>query len=247
MATHHIGTSGWSYPHWQDAFYPQGLPPGQRLAHYAAHLGSAEINNSFYSLPSVKTLKHWRDSVPATFIFAAKASRYITHMKKLKDPVDPVTRFVERMDVLGDQLGPILFQLPPRWRCNHRRLATFLDALDDCHRWAFELRDHRWIGEETLSLLRRHNAAFCIYELDGYQSPQAVTADFVYLRLHGPAGPYQGDYDAAALDHWAGAVSDWLAEGLDVYCYFDNDEKGYAAHNARALAERLTQRLVGTG
>lgn len=242
MATHHIGTSGWFYPHWQGNFYPPGLPPEQRLAHYAAQLGSTEIDNSFYGLPSVETLKHWRDSVPAAFVFAAKASRYITHLKKLKDPMDPVTRFVARMDVLGDQLGPILFQLPPRWRCNGPRLATFLDALDDRHRWAFELRDHSWITDETLSLLQRHNAAFCIYELDGYQSPQAVTTDFVYLRLHGPAGPHQGDYDAAALDRWAGAITDWLADGLDVYCYFDNDENGYAVRNAQGLDERLTRR-----
>jgi uncharacterized protein YecE (DUF72 family) len=239
MAAHHIGTSGWSYDHWQGPFYPDGLPSAQRLAHYAKHLASAEIDNSFYKLPSAETLAHWRDTVPDGFVFAAKASRYITHMKKLNDPEDNVPRFVERMETLGDRLGPILFQLPPRWHRNGGRLGQFLDALDDRHRWVFEFRDHSWIDDKVLRLLERRNAAFCIYELDGYLSPRAVTADFVYIRLHGPDGPYQGDYDAAALDHWAGAITDWCGQGLDVYCYFDNDEAGHAVNNALALTDRL--------
>jgi uncharacterized protein YecE (DUF72 family) len=240
MATHHIGTCGWSYDHWEGPFYPEALPPVERLGHYAARLASVEIDNAFYRLPSAKTLAHWRDTPADDFIFAAKASRYITHMKKLNDPADSVPEFVERMDILGSRLGPILFQLPPRWQRDIDRLSAFCDALDDRHRWAFEFRDHSWIHDGILALLERRNAAFCIYELDGYRSPQVVTANFVYLRLHGPDGPYRGNYDAAALDRWAGAVADWCGRGLDVYCYFDNDEAGYAVQNALALAERLT-------
>ena len=177
--------------------------------------------------------------MPAGFVFAAKASRYITHMKKLKDPAEGVRRLVCRLDVLGERLGPILFQLPPRWHCNCERLEAFLEALDRRHRWAFELRDRSWIDDDTLALLRRRNAAFCIYELDGYLSPRAVTADFVYIRLHGPGAPYQGYYDAAALDRWACAIADWHTAGLDVYCYLDNDEAGYAVQNALALQDRV--------
>ncbi len=239
MARHHIGTSGWSYDHWHGPFYPAGLPPAERLAHYARRLASVEIDNAFYQLPSEDTLVRWREAVPAGFVFATKASRYITHMKKLMDPADNVPRFVERMETLGDKLGPILFQLPPRWHRNIERLERFLDALDHRHRWAFELRDHSWIDDSVLALLESRNTAFCIYELDGYLSPAQVTADFVYVRLHGPDGAYRGSYDDAALDHWADRIRAWTERGLDVYCYFDNDDAGYAVLNALALAERL--------
>ncbi|MCG6942332.1 MAG: DUF72 domain-containing protein [Thiohalocapsa sp.] len=239
MAAPYIGTSGWSYDHWHGPFYPAGLPPGGRLGHYAGRLGSVEIDNTFYKLPDADTLVKWRETVPPGFVFATKASRYITHMKKLKDPGDNVPGFVARMDALGEQLGPILFQLPPRWHRNTERLGAFLDTLEARHRWAFELRDRSWIDAAVLALLTAHNAAFCIYELDGYLSPAEVTADFVYIRLHGPDGAYRGNYDAAALDHWAEQISRWLGRGLDVYCYFDNDQAGYAARNALALSQRL--------
>ena len=214
MAKHHIGTSGWSYDHWHGPFYPAELPPAERLAHYAGQLASVEIDNTFYQLPSEGTLVRWREAVPAGFVFATKASRYITHMKKLKDEADNVPQFVERLE-------------------------RFLDTLDHCHRWAFELRDRSWIEDNVLALLESRNAAFCIYELDGYLSPAQVTADFVYVRLHGPDGAYRGRYDDAALDHWAARIRAWTERGLDVYCYFDNDEAGYAVLNAQALAERL--------
>jgi hypothetical protein len=136
-----IGTSGWSYDHWTGPFYPEGLPADRRLAHYATRLDCAEINNTFYSLPSVQTLAQWRDCVPEDFRFAVKASRYITHMKKLKDPDTGLGKFLPRIEGLGDRLGPILFQLPPKWRFDADRLAAFLDALPDGHRYALEFRD----------------------------------------------------------------------------------------------------------
>jgi uncharacterized protein YecE (DUF72 family) len=234
-----IGTSGWSYDHWSGVFYPPGLPSDQRLAHYTGHLSSTEINSSFYNLPSEKTVATWRETVPQGFVFAAKASRYITHMKKLKDPDTGVSHFLARMSLLGDRLGPILFQLPPRWRFNADRLGSFLAALGSGFRYAFELRDPSWLNDRTYELLSRYGVAYCIYELGGFLSPTEVTADFVYIRLHGPAAPYQGDYDTRILTGWAGAICGWLEEGLQVYCYFDNDEAGYAVRNAIELQEML--------
>lgn len=237
-----IGTSGWSYDHWVGPFYPSDLPASRRLAHYAQALESTEINHSFYSLPSEESLDGWRNSVPADFLFAAKASRYITHMKKLKDPEQGLATFLTRMSRLEDSLGPVLFQLPPRWQFNADRLESFLAALSRDFLYAFELRDHSWQNDRALELLTRYGAAFCIYELDGFLSPKEVTADFVYVRLHGPGGPYEGSYGQQTLAAWAEALSAWRGAGLDVYCYFDNDEAGYAVRNALTLREILAGR-----
>jgi uncharacterized protein YecE (DUF72 family) len=235
----HIGTSGWSYAHWSGVFYPPDLRAQDRLVSYAGRLHSAEINAAFYRMPTEQAVAHWRDSVDAGFVFAVKASRFITHAKKLKDPADTVPGFIERMDGLGGRLGPILFQLPPRWRRDRERLAGFLAALDRRHRYAFELRDPDWHDDEILALLDGHDCAFCIYELDGFLSPLEITADFVYVRLHGPDGAYRGSYGDAALASWAGRIRCWQAQGLDVYCYFDNDEAGYAPRNAMTLQRML--------
>lgn len=235
----HIGTSGWTYPHWRGAFYPEDLRDDQRLRFYAARLTSVEINNSFYRLPEESTLVRWRDATPADFVFAAKASRYITHMKKLKDPQASADRFMERMDVLGDKLGPILFQLPPHWRLNTNRLARFLETLDSDRRFAFEFRDPSWFDDRVYALLERHNCALCIYELAGMRSPRELTADFVYVRLHGPREAYRGSYDTRALARWAAALSAWRSEGRDFFCYFDNDEAGYAVRDALRLVDML--------
>ncbi len=232
----HIGTSGWSYKHWRGRFYPPDLPAGKWLAWYAGIFRSVEINHSFYRLPREETLEAWKGAVPQGFLFAAKASRFITHMKKLQDPGVTVPPFLERIGVLGDALGPILFQLPPGWRFDAERLSSFLGSLDASRRYAFELRDPDWINDRALEILSQRGAAFCIYDLDGRLSPKEVTADFVYVRLHGPGGPYRGSYDARTLSGWAGAFSAWLAGGREVFCYFDNDEKGFAAENARRLA-----------
>ncbi len=238
-AAAYIGTSGWSYPHWKGPFYPAELPDSRLLDYYCRYFHSVEINNSFYHLPSEQAVDGWREGTPADFVFAAKASRYITHMKKLKDPQAGLATFFGRMDRLGDKLGPVLYQLPPRWHCNPARLADFLAALPQDHRHAFEFRDESWINDEILALLREHRAAFCIYDLAGYQSPLQVTCDFVYIRLHGPQGAYQGNYDGRTLAAWARRIRKWLEDGLDVYCYFDNDEAGYAVENARDMQERI--------
>jgi uncharacterized protein YecE (DUF72 family) len=236
----HIGTSGWHYDHWRGPFYPEDLRPGDYLGFYRQKFHTVEINNSFYRLPSEKALADWRESVPAGFIFAVKASRYITHMKKLQDPETSLAPFLERVRLLGNRLGPILFQLPPRWRFNEERLHDFLQALPRDFRYALEFRDPSWLNDQAGRLLREHGAAFCIYELAGRISPLEVTADFVYIRLHGPGGAYRGRYDRHTLEDWAEAISAWAGRGLPVYCYFDNDEAGFAAQNALELEEMLT-------
>jgi uncharacterized protein YecE (DUF72 family) len=233
----HIGTSGWHYRHWKGPFYPRDLPDNCLLEHYVKHFQTAEINNTFYRLPEKETFAQWRDSVPDGFIFSVKASRYITHMKKLKEPEKAVGAFVERLEALGNKLGPILFQLPPRWQVNVDRLGRFLELLPGSHRYAFEFRDPSWFGDETDDLLAEKGAAFCIYDFERRQSPRSVTADFVYVRLHGPDGAYQGNYDDTALKDWAQSFSSWAGHGKEVFCYFDNDEKGYAALNALKLTE----------
>jgi uncharacterized protein YecE (DUF72 family) len=241
-----IGTSGWNYDHWRGPFYPEDLSSREWLSFYARHLGSVEVNNTFYQLPRERTLRDWSDAVPSDFLFSVKASRYITHMKKLKDPKDSLEQFLARVLTLGDRLGPVLFQLPPSWKVNPERFEGFLEEMRERGRdlptplrCAFEFRDESWFSDEVLGLLRAHEAAFCIYDLGGSQSPREVTADFVYVRLHGPGGRYEGSYGTEALSEWAGAFSTWTRKGIDVYCYFDNDDSGYAAKNAIALAEML--------
>lgn len=235
----HIGTSGWHYDHWIGTFYPEGLPKDAALEHYAGPFRTAEINNSFYRLPEKKTFAAWRDATPDGFLFSVKASRYLTHMKKLKDPQQPLEKLLDRVDALGDKLGPILFQLPPRWKLNVERLEDFLKALPDSYRYAFEFRDESWFDDRVYGLLEEHGAAFCIYDLAGRTSPKEITADFAYVRLHGPEGPYQGRYGKQRLASWAGAFSTWAESGREIYCYFDNDEAGYAPQDALVLREMM--------
>jgi uncharacterized protein YecE (DUF72 family) len=234
-----VGTSGWNYPHWAGTFYPGGLPEKEWLGYYAERLPSVEINNTFYRLPDHATLEHWRLGVPKSFIFSVKASRYITHMKKLKDPLQSTERFFRKIELLRGKLGPVLFQLPPRWKRNSERLESFLKQLPSGYTYTFEFRDHSWFDREIYSILEGYGASFCIYHLAGELSPKEVTADFVYIRLHGPGEAYQGRYNKESLSGWASASSVWSRQGKDVYCYFDNDQNGYAAQNAVELQEML--------
>ena len=235
----HIGTSGWSYDHWREVFYPPGLAAKRQLAYYRQYFRTVEINSSFYRLPSIASLRDWYGSVPDDFIFAVKASRYITHMKKLRDSRHAVTEFMSRVEVLRDKLGPILFQLPPHWHINAERFAAFLKLLPRGYRYAVEFRDPTWFSPRIYELLAEYAAAFCIFDLDRKLSPMEVTADFIYMRLHGPKGPYQGRYDDRALHGWAESIADWRRQGREVYCYFDNDEAAYAVQDATRLQSML--------
>ncbi|HCN88635.1 MAG TPA: DUF72 domain-containing protein [Oxalobacteraceae bacterium] len=229
----HVGISGWSYPHWRDRFYPPELPATQWLAFYSRHFGTVELNNSFYRLPSRETFAAWRQQTPARFVFSIKASRYITHMKKLKDPAQTLPPLLAAAKGLANKLGPLLFQLPPHWRPDTGRLRAFLQALPKGTQASFELRDPCWHKDPVLELLAEFNAAFCVYDLRGFTSPRAVTADFVYLRLHGPGEPYCGRYGTAALSNWAG----WLKQQKvrAAYVYFNNDQAAYAVRDALDL------------
>ncbi len=235
----HIGASGWHYDHWKGPFYPQKTPNKELLAHYARHFTTTEINNSFYKLPSEKTLMDWRDSTPAGFIFSVKASRFITHMKKLKDPELTLPSFLDRIDLLGDKLGPILFQLPPKWRFNENRFRRFVKALPEGHRYVFEFRDPSWINDASLDIMHGRGIALCIFDMAGETSAKETPGDFVYLRLHGPEENYGGSYDVQTLAGWVGAFSSWAAMGREIFCYFDNDEAGYAPLNAARLQEMV--------
>lgn len=233
----HIGTSGWHYQQWKGPFYAKGQPDDQLLAYYAKHFHTAEINNTFYQLPRELTVREWRDTVPEGFIFAVKGSRYISHQKKLKDPEQSLPKFLDRIELLREKRGPVLFQLPPKWGPNPDRLKAFLRVVPDEWRCAFEFRNPSWFEGQIEEVLSDSGAAFCIYDIDGRQSPRSVTADFVYIRLHGPDRPYSGRYQIRQLEGWADFVRRCTEEGRDVYCYFDNDENGYAALNASELQD----------
>jgi uncharacterized protein YecE (DUF72 family) len=234
-----IGTSGWHYKHWVGRFYPERWPDSKMLAYYQERFDTVEINNSFYRLPVESALESWRDSTPPDFLFAVKGSRFLTHMKKLKDAEAGMEKFFSRIDLLKNKLGPVLFQLPPNFGVNLGRLATFIDALPKWHRYAFEFRDESWNTPEVYDLLRSKNAAWCAFHLAGYESPIEVTTDFAYVRLHGPGGKYQGSYTDEALKKWAKRISKWKEELNAVYVYFDNDDSGYAAFNAQRLRALL--------
>lgn len=236
----HVGTSGWNFDSWAGDFYPEGLRKSDLLPEYARHFSTVEVNNSFYNLPSTKTARHWKDEAPDNFLFSCKASRYITHMKKLKDPDEGIDKMLHALEPLGDKLGPILFQLPPNWRVNAERLEAFLDKLPKGHRYTFEFRDPSWHCQEIYKLLEKHNAALCFYDYEKYQSPEKSTADFVYIRLHGPEETaYSGSYDGRTLAGYARKINRWRDEGKDVFCYFDNDEKACAPHDAEKLLQSL--------
>jgi len=240
--TIHIGTSGWHYGHWKGPLYPENIPSNQYLSHYTANFSTVEINNTFYKMPQEKTLRDWKKTASGDFIFSVKASRYITHMKKLKDPHKPVANFLEKVSILEKSLGPILFQLPPNWGVNPDRLKSFLDTLPDGYRYAIEFRDPSWFDERVYNLLMERGAAFCIYDFDRRESPREITADFIYIRLHGSDGPYRGKYSVQALAGWAGALSAWVKDVSEIFVYFDNDESGFAPKDALLLKSMIEDR-----
>ena len=234
-----IGTSGWQYSHWRKNFYPETLRRAEWLTHYSRVFDSVEVNASFYRLPEYGDIQRWCESTPAGFQFAVKAPRSITHFKKLKNCDSLVHTLVARLAAFGDRLGPLLFQLPPRWRCNPRRLDDFLALLPGDKYFTFEFRDSSWHCDEVFSMLKQHGAAFCIFDLDGNCSALETPADFVYVRLHGPRSAYTGNYRAPALRTWAGRAFGWQRQKKDVYVYFDNDERAYSAKNARRMLRMM--------
>jgi len=234
-----IGCSGWSYKDWKGPFYPADLKDADRLAFYQTRFSTTEINASFYRTPQVKAVENWAARAPPGFVFAWKASRFITHNKKLNDCADPVALVFGRMAALGRALGPALIQLPPQLRRNDDRLAGFLALPPKGVRLAVEFRHESWYCPEVFQTLAEFDAALCISDHHSAPSPWATPASWVYVRGHGPGGRYVGRYPQAELERWATAIRAWRGERRDVYAYFDNDVKSAAPLDALEL-KRLT-------
>ena len=241
MANARIGTSGWSYRHWHGGvFYPEDLKRGTELEFYAQHFDTVEINSSFYHMPQDKTMRGWARRVPDGFTYSLKASRFITHMRRLADIDDAVGLLVSRARLLGDKLGVLLFQLPPSFRCDLATLRAFTEKLPDDLRATFEFRHDSWFCDAVYEVLADRNAALTIADAPRYPCVERVTADFVYVRLHGHEKLYASEYTPEQLAGWAAKARTWLADGRDVYAYFDNDAMGYAVGNAKQLRGVLT-------
>jgi uncharacterized protein YecE (DUF72 family) len=237
-----VGCSGWQYRHWRGDFYPADLPQTRWFEHYARTFDTVEINNSFYRLPERATFASWARRAPLRFEFAVKASRFLTHMKKLKDPEEPIDRLFTRMRALGTHLGPVLYQLPPGWGADAGRLGHFLDALPRDARHVMEFRDPSWYAPAILDLLARRRVALCLHDMAGSATERVRLGPFVYVRFHGASAKYGGGYSEDRLRGWA----DWLAaqrhDGCDVYAYFNNDVGGHAPRDAVTLRRLLEER-----
>jgi len=234
-----IGTSGWYYNHWKELFYPAGLPKSKWFEHYAQHFDTVEINNTFYQLPKRETLKNWYKLAPKGFLYAVKANRYITHIKKLKDTSEALQRFFDRIGFLKGKLGPILYQLPPSLHQDLDLLEAFIKLLPRKRNAIFEFRNKSWYSEDTFKLLSQFGAGFCIHDMPGKESPRVVTADIIYIRFHGSTGKYSGRYSKSALHNWAKWLKEHKHEALAIYAYFNNDINAHAIKNAKQLKQQF--------
>ena len=234
-----VGCSGWQYRHWRGDFYPTELPQAKWFEHYAARFDTVEINNSFYRLPERATFAAWARRAPPAFRFAVKASRFLTHMKKLKDPEEPIERLFSRMRALGPHLGPVLYQLPPGWKADVERFAHFLAALPRDARHVVEFRDTSWYSPEVFRLMERRRVALCLHDMKGSATERARLGPFVYVRLHGATAKYGGGYGEDRLRRWADWLNGQREDGCDVYAYFNNDVGGHAPRDAVTLRRLL--------
>ncbi len=239
-----IGTSGFSYSHWEDGvFYPKGLAKTKQLEYYAKHFQTVELNNPFYRLPSVKTFSSWRERTPKGFIFSVKVSRYITHIKYLRQCKAAWKTFLERAEHLESKLGPFLFQLPPNWHKNLDRLENFLKLLGEKnkkHRYVFEFRHPSWFFKDTYNLFKKYkNISLCLADSPRWPFKEIITGDFIYIRMHGGKILYGSNYSKKELKQWGEKIKKWLKKKLDVYIYFNNDVQGFAVKNAKLLKKIL--------
>ena len=234
-----IGCSGWQYRHWRGGFYPARLPQSRWFEHYASVFDTVEVNNTFYRLPERATFAAWAERAPAGFEFAVKASRFLTHMKKLKDPEEPVERLFTRMTALGPHLGPVLYQLPPGWTLDVERFQQFLEILPKHVRHVVEFRNPSWYVPAIRSLTVAHEVAVCLHDMPGSAPRRDAVGAFVYVRFHGSSERYGGSYSEDRLQRWADWLNDRLDEGRDVYAYFNNDVGGHAPPNALTLRRML--------
>lgn len=234
-----IGTSGWVYKHWMGIFYPLHLPSNQQLSFYAQNFSTVEINFSFYRLPERSVFESWREQTPSGFLFAVKGSRYLTHMKKLKDPQEPLSRLMERVEGLQEKLGPILFQFPHTWHLNLERLQSFLELLQTYgqQRFTFEFRHSSWLIPQVYKLLENAGVALCLPVSPTVPLDVRLTAPWTYIRMH--TGQYGVGYSDEELSIWANRIRLFLQQETDVYIYFNNDPDGYAIHDAQHLCRLL--------
>jgi uncharacterized protein YecE (DUF72 family) len=237
-----IGTSGWEYDHWRGSFYPSDLRRDRWLEHYAERFDTVELNASFYRLPLRATFDRWATRVPDGFVYAVKASRYLTHVKRLKEPMEPLARLWGRADGLGPHLGPVLYQLPPRWKPDLERLAGFLAALPGGRAQAIEIRDPRWYGEETVAAIAAADVAVCLHDMPGSARAGPPTGPFAYVRFHGAGQRYGGRYPDAVLERWAASMVEWADGGMPVWAYFNNDIGGHAVVDAERLRAEVERR-----
>jgi len=234
-----VGTSGWHYEHWRGRFYPAELSKPRWLEFYARSFKTVELNNSFYHLPSEKAFANWRESSPEGFVYAVKVSRFITHIKKLRNVEDALEKFLERAKLLENKLGPLLYQLPPNLHRNDSLLEEFLSMLPKDLSHVFEFRHESWLDEGVFDLLRRYNAGFCIYDMPDLTTPLEATADFVYVRFHGRGWLYGGSYSDEELSRWAQDIKRLSKNKKTVYIYFNNDAEAFAVQNALTLMRKL--------
>jgi uncharacterized protein YecE (DUF72 family) len=232
-----VGTSGWQYRDWRGRFYPERLAQSQWLEHFAARFATVEVNNAFYRLPAASTFERWRARTPAGFVIAVKASRYLTHVRRLREPTDPVALLLSRMEPLGDRLGPVLLQLPPSLRAEPARLDETLRCFPPTVRVAVELRHRSWFTGEVRALLERHGAALCLADRDSRPvAPLWRTADWAYLRLHSGRGAGAPGYGDTALRSWALRLAELWGHGVEGFVYFNNDQRACAVRDAARFA-----------
>ena len=236
-----VGCSGWQYKHWRGDFYPLDVPVASWFDYYAARFDTVEINNSFYRLPEAATVARWAGRAPKRFLFAVKASRFLTHMKKLKEPEEPLTRLFERMQPLGRHLGPVLYQLPPGWKLDRQRLEHFLQVLPSGVRHVIEFREPTWYGDDVSGLLERYGVARCLHDMKGSATGQERVGPFVYVRFHGASGTYSGGYPTDRLERWATWLDEQRRAGREIYAYFNNDVGGHAPRDAVTLRRLLEE------
>ena len=241
MARARIGTSGWSYNHWENVLYPPGLPVGERLGRYTARFDTVELNASFYRWPREQTFASWRRRLPEGFELTVKAPRGLTHSRRLYSPEPWVERITAAWHALRERRGVLLVQLHPQHQRDDARLGYFLGLLPSWIKVAVEFRHASWVDDRVFSLLADHGAAYCVTSGAHLPCVLRATTSWVYVRLHGPDPEhlYAGSYSDADLDWWAARIREWRDASLDVYAYFNNDGHGHAVRNAEGLAARV--------